>query len=415
MTSSRTPRAKQPATKKKPPAVRIHPDRRASAAGLNQLAAVVHGAPPEKNPVSYYTPELIQCTLPHSDPKERDWIRTSGGHTLIVSSGIDKTGKPFGIPYGSFPRLVLAYIITQIVKNKDEVYEREEDQRRIVFQSYFRTFLRAVGYTKKPSKRHAQKLKNDLERLLYATIIYEYEGRTDDDTQGRLRKKLDVAPTSLIFWNYKNPDQGGLWDSYIEISKEFRESILEAPVPLRPEMLAGLRKSPLALDLYMWLSYRLYTLQENNQESLPLSYGSLQTQFGTGIAETNYRQFRHELRQAFEKVKEQWETLSAADGKPSTVHCEMEETSITLYRGPLLIAPAEEKTAALKSAKAQAILTARKFDAGTLRKARQIAGSWDVDVLAQRYFAWLTEKNIKPDNPEAHFFNFVRTHTTRNN
>ena len=174
-------------TQKKPPAARIHPDRRASVEGLNQIAAIVHGAPPERNPVSYYTPELIQCTLPHSDPKERDWIRTSGAHTLIISSGIDKTGKAFGVPYGSFPRLVLAYIITHIVKNQDTVYEKEEDQRRIVFKSFFRTFLKEVGYTVKPSVRHAKTLHNGLERLIYATITYEYEGKTDAE-HGRLRK-----------------------------------------------------------------------------------------------------------------------------------------------------------------------------------------------------------------------------------
>lgn len=415
MPSSRKPRATPPNPKKKaPPAVRIHPDRRTSTAGLNQLAAIINGELPEKNPVSYYTPELIQCTLPHSDPKERDWIRTSGGHTLIVSSGIDKTGKPFGVPYGSFPRLVLAYIITHVVKNKDTAYAKEEDQRRIVFKSFFRSFLKEVGYTVRPSVRHAKTLHNGLERLLYATITYDYEGQ-NEHTRGRLRTKFDVAPKSVIFWNFRSPDQGGLWDSYIELSKDFRDSILEAPVPLRTEMLAALKKSPLALDLYMWLSYRLYTIQRNNQESLPLSYGSLQTQFGTGISSDNYRSFRRELRLAFDKVKEQWEKLSAADGKPSTVHCEMGETGLTLYRGPLLISPTEEKSTALKSAKAQAILTARKFDTATLRKARQLAQGWDVEALAQRYFVWLGERHIAPENPEAHFLDFVRSHTTRNN
>ena len=185
-------------------------------------------------------------------------------------------------------------------------------------------------------------------------------------------------------------------------------------MPLRTEMLAALKKSPLALDLYMWLSYRLYMLQRNKQESLSLNYGNLQIQFGTSIASTNYRNFRHELRLAFDKVKKQWEKLAAADGKPSTVHCEMGESSLTLYLGPLLIAPTNEKAAALKGTKARATLTARKFNAETLRKARQLAGAWDVEALQQRYFAWLNEKNITPDNPEAHFFDFVRSHAMRN-
>src|SRR2546423_3177498 len=358
-----------PAQKKSPPATRVHPDRRASTEGLNTLAGIVHGAPPQKNAISCYTPELIQCTLPHSDPKARDWIRSSGGHTLILSSGIDKKGHPFGVPYGSFPRLILAYIITHVVKT---------GERRIEFKSFFRTFLREVGYTVKPSVRHAKTLHNGLERLIYATITYEYEEKTALQ-HGRARQHFTVAPNSVLFWNYKQPDQGGLWDSYIELSEEFRHSILDAPVPLRTDMLAALKKSPLAIDLYMWLSYRLYTLQRNKQDSLTLSYANLQAQFGTNIATDNYRNFRHELRLAFAKVKEQWEKLSAADGSPSTIHCEMEETMLTLYRGPLLVARTDAKPPAMKSV--QAIMTSHQFDPVTLRTARQLAGTWDVNIL----------------------------------
>jgi hypothetical protein len=40
-------------------------------------------------------------------------IRKNGDFSLIVCSDFDRDGTPYGIPYGSFPRLVLAYIITQ--------------------------------------------------------------------------------------------------------------------------------------------------------------------------------------------------------------------------------------------------------------------------------------------------------------
>jgi hypothetical protein len=41
------------------------------------------------------------------------WIRKNGDFSLTVSSGFDRDGTPYGIPYGSCPRLVVAYIITQ--------------------------------------------------------------------------------------------------------------------------------------------------------------------------------------------------------------------------------------------------------------------------------------------------------------
>jgi len=41
------------------------------------------------------------------------WIRKNGDFSLIVCSGLDRDGTPYGIPYGSFPPLVLAYSLTQ--------------------------------------------------------------------------------------------------------------------------------------------------------------------------------------------------------------------------------------------------------------------------------------------------------------
>lgn len=161
----------------------------------------------------------------------------------------------------------------------------------------------------------------------------------------------------------------------------------------------------------MWISYRLFSLHRNKENSLTLSYSSLQAQFGTNIASDNYRNFRHELRLAFEKVKKQWEKLAAADGKPHILHCEMEETSITLYKSPLLIAQAAPKKTA---GQGQGILRNRQFDEATLHKARQLAGEWDVNVLTGRYFDWLDEKDIIPDNPPAHFLDFIRSHCARN-
>jgi hypothetical protein len=386
--------------KKKQPA-RIHPNERPKVKAFNQMSALFDGASGPAERISYYTPELIQCTLPHSDPKTRDWLRSSGKHTLIISSGLDEKGVPFGIPYGSFPRLVLAYIITQVVKN---------GERRIIFKSYLRSFLKEVGYLAKPNVRQAKQLHQWLERLFNAHITYDFK----DDTK-RGRKQFVVAPGSVLFWNYKVPDQGSLWDSFIEISEEFRASILKAPVPLRTEILSALRKSPLAIDLYMWVSYRLFTLHQKGEESLTLSFGSLQTQFGTSIAADNYRNFRHEVKLGLDKVKEQWERVSTADGKPGTIYYETDEDKFTLFRSPLLI---ERKQRNLdipgKPSDAEAILSRKAFDTATLRKARQLAPTWDPKTLADSYFEWLKTKGIVPHNPAAHFLNFVRSHQKRN-
>jgi len=269
---------------------RVHPDDRDRIEGLNTLARLYYGTPQSEAPVSYYTPILIQCTLPHSDPKTRDWKKTNGDFTLIISSGVDNNLVPYGIPYGSFPRLVLAYIITRVIQT---------GERRIELSSHFSSFLEELGYTgnHKGNSKAGKRIRDQLLRLLLASS--RFEGRTGTDEQGHMAGvKIDVAPKYSLWWDFKNPEQGSLWGSYIEISEEFRQSILRTPVPLRTDILKAVKKSPLALDVYMWVSYRLFTMRASGQESISLGYGRLQEQFGTGIAEANYRQFRQELKLA---------------------------------------------------------------------------------------------------------------------
>ena len=50
--------------------------------------------------------QMVQTTLPHSDPGNVPvWSRGNGPVTLIIQQGYDKTGQPYGHPYGIIPRL----------------------------------------------------------------------------------------------------------------------------------------------------------------------------------------------------------------------------------------------------------------------------------------------------------------------
>lgn len=384
--------------KPKPPA-RIHPDERDRIEGLKAIGAFLHGAPQPKTSVSYYTPILIQCTLPHSDPKTVAWQKTNGDFSLIVSSGFDKNLKPYGIPYGSFPRLVLAYIITRVIQTKE---------RRIDLASHFSGFLREIGYTGnlKGNSRQAKTVRDQLMRLLFASI--RFEGRAGTDEAGRLAGvNINVATKYDLWWDFRNYEQDSLWGSYIDISEEFRQSILSAPVPLRTDILKAHRKSPLALDVYMWVSYRLFTMRATGQESISLGYGRLQEQFGTGIAETNYRLFRSRFKQAFTDIAGHWRT---PDSEKSLLNYDLNETGLVLYRSPLLIAKPKMSRA---QEEMQSILSNRSFDQETRRSARQIAGQWDVAYLESQYFEWVEREGITPKNPRAHFLDFIKTHRQR--
>lgn len=373
---------------------RSHPDDRAKIEALSRL---FQGSP-ERPISSYYVPELIQCTLPHSDPKVRDWKKSNGNFTLIVSSGVNDNLEPYDIPYGSFPRLVLAYIITQVVRNGG---------RRVELSTTFGSFLKEIGYTGnlRGSTRASNTIHNQLLRLLRASMTFEYrEG--DDMRGGYAAQDVKLSSRFALWWDYRQPEQGTLFESFIDISEEFHNAILNAPVPLRTDILAALKKSPLALDVYMWVSYRLFTMQSAGQEQVTLGYGRLQEQFGTGISEDNYRSFRRELKLAFKKVAQYW---ASPDGEKQYMNYELHETGLTLYRSPLLINVPKKKT----DKDVTPVITNREFDSMTLKQARIIAGNWDVKYLSTQYFLWIEQKGIVPKDPRSHFLNFIKSHRKR--
>ena len=374
---------------------RVHPDDRNRIEGLNILAKRHYGTPQANAAVSYYTPILIQCTLPHSDPKTPTWVRTNGDVSLILASGVDEKGEFIGLPYGSFPRLMLAYIITRVIQT---------GERRIELSSHFSSFLKEIGYTgnHKGTGVKGRRIREQLIRLLRASVTFQAK------SEGHLAVlDVKVAPKFELWWDYKNPEQDSFWGSYIDISEEFRQAILSTPVPLRTDILKALKKSPLALDVYMWVSYRLFTMHATGQESVSLGYGRLQEQFGTGIAEQNYRQFRKEFKLAFAKVDKNW---CSSDGESQTLHYDLDETRLILYRSPLLIG----KNKLIRGQEAvQRILDSRSFDEATRRRARMIAGTWDVTYLTSQYFDWITREEIIPKDPAAHFLDFIKTHRQR--
>lgn len=390
---------------RKQAAPRVHPDDRGRIAALNMASRALSGSPQEQPAKSYYTPLLIQCTLPHSEPKVNPWIRNNGDFTLMVSTGYDKEGVAYGIPYGSFPRLTLAYIITHVIKS---------GKRRVELSSSFGGFLREIGYTGnlRGTTRASKTIQSQLLRLVKSNIVFEKaDGTADQGTM--ISGRLDVADTVALWWDYKQPEQGSLWGSFIELSEKFHQAILDNPVPLRTDILAALKRSPLALDVYMWVSYRLFTMQAADQEQVTLGYGRLQEQFGTGISEANYRKFRQELKLALTKVAEYWRS---PDGEKQLLNYELHEDGLTLFRSPLLVSipkrKVDEKAAATEAAR---ILGSRQFDTVTLKQARQAAGDkWDVKYLQEQYFAWIERKGITPKDPRPHFLSFIKRHRQRN-
>lgn len=229
---------------------------------LIELAgAVAEQTPEEADELGFMSRLLIMVNLPYRDPGEncKNWHRKNGNVSIDVATGYED-GVPIGIPYGAYPRLILAYLVTQAVKTQSPV---------IYLGKSFSHFIRFIGIEKGGKTR--KQLQKQLERTLSASFAWTY--RTDKQWS---RSNIQVSSNSQLWWDEKQLEQQDLWKSYIKLNTDFFNEIIRHAVPLDLRILGVLKNSPLGLDLYMFILWRVYKIDK----PVFISWASLQQQLG---------------------------------------------------------------------------------------------------------------------------------------
>lgn len=210
--------------------------------------------------VGYMARCLVQATMPHTDPKANYFERTNGLMTLSIM------GKPnVGLPYGSVPRTLLAWICTEAVRTKDPVLNLGRSQSE---------FLEKLNMHK--DGRYTTALRNQAHRLFSSMI--SLTGEKDNDLG---IENLLIARRAFLFWNPKRPDDKALWESTLTLTGDFFEEVTSSPVPVRLDYLNALRQSPLAMDIYTWLVYRVFLLRAKGRPFVQIPWEGLMAQFGS--------------------------------------------------------------------------------------------------------------------------------------
>ena len=108
-------------------------------------------------------------------------------------------------------------------------------------------------------------------------------------------------------------------ESKIELGEKFFQEIIQHPVPLDMNTLKALKRSSLGLDLYLWLTYRTFTLQR----PLRLSWRHLYRQFGVDPVKAGDKRtvdaFRTDCLRELIKIKTAWPGLNYATAKGGLV------------------------------------------------------------------------------------------------
>jgi len=250
---------------------------------------------PSAQDAAFITRELVLASLPHSNPGNRPvWMRRNGDVTLAIQPGINlETGQTYGYPYGIIPRLLLFWMTTEAIRRKS---------RRLELGSSLNGFLAELGlsgYTGRGKRGDAKRLREQMERLFRSR--FSLERLKTDEEQGRKRwLDMQVAPQGELWWSVRVPDQGALWGSWIELGELFYIALTSAPVPVDMRALRALKRSPLALDLYAWLTFQAFRA---NQNRLPRfeTWAQLHGHMGGEYADVG--DFRRKVKAALLKIR----------------------------------------------------------------------------------------------------------------
>jgi hypothetical protein len=240
---------------------------------------------------------LTLCSLPRTNPGNRlQYKHRNGPFKLIMIAGGDNK-----LPFGNLPRLLLAWICTETVRTR---------QRELVLGKSLAAFMRELGIHSDSggSRGDRTRLRNQMDRLFHCQVelIYELPG-------GKRTAASRVADSTELWWDYHQPDQDSLWESHIRLGEALFHEILNNPIPLDMQILKAMRRSSLGLDLYMWLSYKTYTLYRLNRGSELLSWEQLYRQFGAFPDRASdrfvLRDFRKDALREITKLKCCWPSL----------------------------------------------------------------------------------------------------------
>ena len=200
---------------------------------------------------------MALCSLPRTNPGNRlQYKRVNGPYKLIMySSGETK------LPFGNFPRLILAWVCTEAVRTQSRV---------LLLGPSLAKFMKALGVYSSGG-REGTKLRNQMRRFFGCSVQLTYK-----DANVERFVNSPIADSGEYWWNPQRPDQPSLWDSKIELSEKFFNEIIRHPVPLDMNTLKALKRCSLGLDLYLWLTYRTFAIRA----PLRLSWRQVYRQFG---------------------------------------------------------------------------------------------------------------------------------------
>ena len=200
-------------------------------------------------------------SLPHKPQTEPTWRSEGHNLTMLIQSGVDRSGAALGVPYGSYARFILLFLQSQAIKTS---------RREIELGRSMRVWLGNMGLSIGGT---TYRLVNEQARRISGCTLTFYADRDNKEVMRR-GGFVDgsITLTDVI------SDQPSLWQERVLLNEEFYRALQNHPVPLSEAALRAIGPRSMVLDIYIWLAYRLHALKDD----VDVSWPSLFAQFGAG-------------------------------------------------------------------------------------------------------------------------------------
>jgi len=215
-----------------------------------------------------------QCALPHKRlADDAPWgivsdkvkLMVEPGRRQIIAEDDSQTFEFVGVPFGSHARLILLYLQTEALRT---------GSREVELGGSMRAWLARVGIP--AGGMTGKSVRDQAERISRCKLTFDIA--TGARSSGLVQQT--IVDKALFIETDDSRKQHRLSLETAKLSEGFFEQLKKHPVPLEEAAIKALSNNAPALDVYLWLAYRLHALRSDRL----VTWSALKAQFGTGFS-----------------------------------------------------------------------------------------------------------------------------------
>ena len=244
----------------------------------------------EAGALGFYARTLAMCVTPYKNPNSYFYKRKNGNFEMVMMSGQ-------GVPFGVIPRLLMSWVTTEVVRTQEPVLKvgaslaeflrnvfdlekgggKRGNSTRVREQmiKLFSSHIDVTHIDPKASFSLQTVTFADQMKLNFAELGAYLDARNKVNEDFPQIEQYFQNKESTLWTPIKKPAE--VWESELVLNEKFFKECISSPVPIDLRAYKTLKGSPLAMDIYTWLTYRMSYLRRESKipwEQLMLQFGA---------------------------------------------------------------------------------------------------------------------------------------------